>query len=245
MRRNGHSIRIKAVILLAVLGVLGGCLFFMWNQRVTTVIVDGNEIYTDAEVAELIFETPLERNTVHCFLNNLFGETKDIPFVDHYEVRLVGLHTCEVMVYEKSIIGCFRYMGSYMYFDRDGIVVENSFEYLEGVPVVEGLDFQQVVLHEPLPVADETVFNSILNLTNLLKKDNINVDKMLYESDSDVVLYLGNVRVRLGDSSNLEEKIGVLSGMLSELEGLSGVLYLDSYDPGSSNNTFVFRQDNN
>lgn len=245
MRKNRHKIRIKVILLLLVLAVLSGCLFFMWNQRITSVIVEGNGIYSDSEIAQLIFETPLEEKSVYCFLNNRFGEPKDIPFIDHYEIKILGLHTCEIMVYEKSIIGCFRYMGSYMYFDRDGIVVENSFEYLEGVPVVEGLDFSQVVLHEPLPVDDEDVFNNILNLTNLLKKDKINVDKMLYESDLDVVLYLGNVRVRLGDSSNLEEKINVLSGMLGKLEGLSGVLYLDGYDPGASNSTFVFKKDKN
>ena len=133
-------------------------------------------------------------------------------------------------------------MGSYMYFDRDGIVVENSFDYLSGTPIVEGLDFKQVVLYEPLPV-DSSVFQNILSLSNLLKKYSINADKMLYESDLDVVLYLGNVRVRLGNASNLEEKINCLSGMQSGLQGLSGVLYLDSYDPDGSNTTFVFKKD--
>lgn len=243
MKRNRRGIQIKLILLIVVTAIFGGCLLFLWNQRITNVIVEGNEVYTDDEFADLVFENTLERNSVYCFLNQAFGTPKDIPFVDDYEVRVVGLNTCQIMVYEKNIIGCFRYMGSYMYFDRDGIIVENSFEYLEGVPVVEGLEFDQVVLHEPLPVEDEDIFYNILSLTNLLKKDKINVDKMLYESDLDVVLYLGNVRVRLGQGSYLEEKIGVLSDMLDKLEGLSGVLYLDSYTPGASNSTFVFKKD--
>ena len=223
--------------------IFGGCLFFLWNERITTVMVEGNVVYTDDEIASLVFENRLEENTLYCMLNARFGTQKEIPFVDHYEVTILDRHTCELLVYEKSIIGCFRYMGSYMYFDRDGMIVENAFSYLEGVPVVEGLEFKQVVLHEPLPVADEKVFYNILNLTNLLKKDSINVDKMLYESDLDVVLYIGDVRVRLGDSSYLEEKVGILSDLSDKLEGLSGVLYLDNYTPGGSGNTYVFKKD--
>ena len=243
MRKNRHSIKIKIILLALVLGVLGGCLFFMWSMQITDVIVDGNQVYSDEEIAQLVFETPLEEKSVYCFLNSRVGKTKDIPFVDHYEIKILGLHTCEIMVYEKSIIGCFRYMGSYMYFDRDGFVVDKSFEYLEGVPVVDGLEFRQVVLYEPLPVDDEDVFYNILNLTNLLKKYKINVDKMLYDRDLDVVLYIGNVRVRMGDSTNLEEKVNVLSAMQEKLENLSGVLYLDSYNPESANTTIVFKQD--
>ena len=36
-------------------------------------------------------------------------------------------------------------MSSYMYFDKDGIVVESSSSQLDGVPWVTGLDFGQIV----------------------------------------------------------------------------------------------------
>ncbi len=241
MERN-RRIKKKIWILIPILLILGGCIYYVSGLRLTQINVIGNRVYSDQEMQDLVFDRDWKKNTLFLFLNEKLGTQKQIPFVDHYEVSILNPSGCEIMVYEKGIIGCFRYMGSYMYFDRDGIVVENSFNYLSGTPIVEGLDFKQVVLYEPLPV-DSSVFQNILSLSNLLKKYSINADKMLYESDLDVVLYLGNVRVRLGNASNLEEKINCLSGMQSGLQGLSGVLYLDSYDPDGSNTTFVFKKD--
>lgn len=51
------------------------------------------------------------------------------------------------------------------YFDKDGIIVESTSETLPGVPKIAGLSFGHIVLHQPLPVEDISVFNEILNLT--------------------------------------------------------------------------------
>ena len=56
------------------------------------------------------------------------------------------------MVFEKSVVGYVSYMSSYMYFDKDGIIVESSVEQLPGVPWITGLDFGHIILHQPLPV---------------------------------------------------------------------------------------------
>ena len=204
MERN-RRIKKKIWILIPILLILGGCIYYVSGLRLTQINVIGNRVYSDQEMQDLVFDRDWKKNTLLSFLNEKLGTQKQIPFVDHYEVSILNPSGCEIMVYE-------------------------------------GLDFKQVVLYEPLPV-DSSVFQNILSLSNLLKKYSINADKMLYESDLDVVLYLGNVRVRLGNASNLEEKINCLSGMQSGLQGLSGVLYLDSYDPDGSNTTFVFKKD--
>ena len=46
----------------------------------------------------------------------------------------------------------FPDMSSYMYFDKDGIVVESSSSQLDGVPWVTGLDFWTDCTHRALPV---------------------------------------------------------------------------------------------
>ena len=53
-------------------------------------------------------------------------------------------------------------MSSYMYFDREGIVVESSGRKLGGVPWITGMDLGRVVLYQPLPVADSRIFEEIL-----------------------------------------------------------------------------------
>ena len=53
--------------------------------------------------------------------------------------------------------------GSYLYFDRDGIVVESSRIKLEDIPVITGLNFSRIVLHEQLKVQKEEMFTVILS----------------------------------------------------------------------------------
>ena len=38
----------------------------------------------------------------------------------------------EVIIYEKSVVGYVSYMSSYMYFDKDGIIVELSLIHIYG-----------------------------------------------------------------------------------------------------------------
>ena len=45
-----------------------------------------------------------------------------------------------------------EYLEKYMYFDKEGIIVEASNEKTQGIPLVTGLSFEHVVLYEPLPV---------------------------------------------------------------------------------------------
>ena len=239
-----HQLKIAAIFFLMTLAVAGAGFFFLRSARITDYTVYGNRMYSDDEIVQLITEDrPLEKNAVYVFLGRPLAAQVSIPFIQRYEVELTGESSAQVVVYEKSIIGCVRYMSSYLYFDRDGIIVESSFRYITGTPVIEGLRFTQAVQYQPLPVEDPEIFSKILHLTNLLKKNKLNVDKVLYESDSSVVLFLGNVRVKLGDSSWLEEKLSVVMANLGALEGMSGTLYLDNYEPGASSYTFVFKKD--
>ena len=56
-----------------------------------------------------------------------------------------------MIIYDKSIVGYVSYMSSYMYFDRDGIIVESSPDCLPGVPWITGLEFGRIVLYQHLP----------------------------------------------------------------------------------------------
>ncbi len=81
-----------------------------------------------------------------------------------------------------------------MYFDKDGIIVESSSEQLPGVPVITGLEFGHIVLHQPLPVADQDIFGEILNLTQVLNVSDIQVDKINYNSYNEAELVMGTSR---------------------------------------------------
>ena len=125
-----------------------------------------------------------------------------------------------------------------MYFDKDGIVVESSFEKTKGVPLVTGLHFDHVVLYEPLPVEDPGIFQSILNITQLVNKYNLVTDRIFFGSDGSLTLYFEDVKVALGTGDNLDEKIMGLQYMLPELNGRKGTLRMENYTEGTKNTSF-------
>ena len=114
-------------------------------------------------------------------------------------------------------------------------------EKTEGVPVVTGLDIEYFKLYEKLPVDDDGIFNSILTITKLLNKYDLQTDIIYFDEKKQVTLFFGNVRVNMADCEALDEKMMVLPGILSKLEGKSGVLHMEKYD--KNDNNIVFNED--
>ncbi len=226
------------------IGVAALLLLILWYQKIETVYVEGVDFYTAQEIEDYLFDSAWDRNMLYARVKDRFGKNKEIPFVAGYTLEFTGRDTVTISVYEKSIIGYVDYMGSHMYFDKDGTVVESSSRLLwEGIPLITGLDFDSIVLYRPLPVENDNAFTQILNLTQLVGKHGITVDKIYFDSRYNATLYIDQVRVMLGDKNNMEDKIAELSGMLPQLRGLRGVLHLEEYDPAAMNPRYTFMKD--
>lgn len=225
---------IAAVVLLVGIAVL--------SVNIREITVTGNSRYTEEELVDRIFQNNFHWNTTFCYLYDRFGEHQQIPFVEDYSLVFHTPFHVEVIVHEKSVVGYVSYMSSYMYFDKDGIIVESTNEKLEGIPCITGLKFGQIVLHQPLPVEEQTVFEEILNLTQILEVYGLQVDKIQFDSKDQATLCMGGLEVFLGNNSELDGKISELSDMMPQLEGLSGILYLDTYDPNNSRTMFTFKK---
>lgn len=221
-----------ALFLAAVVMALG--------LRIRDVSVEGNKKYSAEQVEALLFEGGWDRNSLVFYLTDRFRPHKQIPFVEDYEITFNGPFSVEVIIYEKSVVGYVSYMSSYMYFDKDGIIVESSSSRLEGVPWVTGLTFGQIVLNKPLPVEDEQIFGQIMNLTQDLAINEISADQIRYDSYKNVTLTIGDVEVYLGDHKEMNGKIAELHDILPELAGMAGTLYLDTYNELSSGMWYSF-----
>ena len=235
----------KLIIGLILLLVLGAVFVFCSTRRINLSFNDdgslvassgfnvkfsGSEKYTDKELADYLFPTEKSANPFVFWWTDKFGEHIEIPFIEAYDVELNGLKEFEVTFYEKSLVGCIEYMGSYKYFDKDGIVVESSSRLIEDVPFVTGIDVDYIVLHSKLPVEDERVFDLLLDLTQLLVKYDIDVEKINISKELEIKLYLGSVRVELGTDKDLSEKIMDLRDIIPNLGDASGVLDMKVLD---------------
>lgn len=223
------------IVLLLSLFVL---LTALYSLRITTIEYMGNQHYTEEEMSSQLFKEPYELNPIYCFFNFRYGKEKMIPFIETYDIEFVSWNHIRITVYEKSIAGCVDYKGFYMYFDKDGIVVESSREQLKGVVRIEGLHFDHIVLHQVLPVEREEIFNLILSLTQMLMKYEIDVDKISFDTSLNIWIYRKDVVVQVGKDTFLDEKISELKDILPNLEGLSGTLYLDEFTEDSKDFRF-------
>ena len=230
-KKTGRVVIVIALLLAAIL---------MLSIQITEITVNGNERYTEEQIIELIFPDQQDRNTAYCYFMDRFQEHKQIPFVEDYTIVFNGLNDVEIIVYEKSVVGYVSYMSSYMYFDKDGIIVESANRRVDGIPWVVGLKFGQIALYRPLPVENEQIFGEILNLTQILSIYKLEVDKIQYDAFGEAVLYLDDIEVIIGSNEGLNGKIAELSDMLPELAGRSGTLHLETYDETNPNAMYVF-----
>lgn len=227
---KGKRIAVLSALICLFFGVLvGGYHYVMENYTITTVYVDGNIHYTNEEIIDMVMEGKYGNNSLFLSLKYRDKGIDNIPFIETMDVTIEEKDTVRITVYEKAIAGCVSYLGRYMYFDNDGIVVETSEEATPGIPQVTGLSYDYVILHEPLPVENRNVFQDILNITHMLSKYSLSVDKIYFSPDYQVTLIFGNVQIAMGDSSDLDEKISKVQYLLPSLEGKEGVVDMREY----------------
>ncbi len=230
---------IKCALVVCVIGLLvGGVFWFLEYYRITAVVVEGNAHYTTDQIKELVMDSKFSDNAIFLSWQYHNKSITDVPFVERIDVSVVDNHTVKITVYEKALAGFVEYLGSYMYFDKDGIIVESSNVLTPGIPEVAGLKFNHVVLHEALPVENEEIFQEILNITNLLNKYGLSATKIYFDSFYNVTLYFGDVRVIVGEDTDLDQVIMHLTGILPHLEGKSGVLHMETFSESSKDVTF-------
>ena len=213
-------------------------LFMMERCMVKTITVEGNVHYSNDEIVAMVMKNKLDHNSLYLSMKYHKKGIVGIPFIEKMSVDIVSPDTIKITVYEKAVAGYIEYLGKYMYFDKDGIIVETSDVKTAGIPQVTGLQFDYVILHEKLPIENDTMFQSILDITQLLTKYEISIDKIYFDQNNQMTLYFENIRVRLGDISNIDDKIMRLKAILPELEGQKGILRMENYEEGMKNITF-------
>lgn len=224
------------VILLSIMFVA-----ILYLGKVEKTTVEGNIHYTSEEIISMVMEKDWERNSLYLFLKYRGKSIKGIPFVDKMTVTIQSPHAIHIRVYEKVVAGYVDYLGNYIYFDKDGVVVESSKVKTANVPEIAGLKFDNVTLYQVLPIEDPSLFQSILDISQLLEKYGIHASKIYFDSKLDMTFFFQNVRVKFGDQENIDDKILRLKNILPELEGKRGVLHLENYQKGTKN--IVFEMD--
>ena len=237
---QNKSLMIIGLTAAAIVCVLVGIYrYIITAYEVTTVYVDGNVHYTNEEVMDMVMGGRYGNNSLYLAAKYKDKGIEGVPFVEKMDVNILSPDTIRISVYEKALAGYVEYLGRYMYFDRDGIVVESSQESTSSIPQVTGLKFDYIVLNDYLPVENDEIFKRILDITQLLNKYELMADKIYFNSTYELTLFFDDIRVTLGSDSDIDQKIIHLKNILPNLEGKKGTLRMESYTEDTKNITFL------
>ncbi len=233
---------VKILITLAIIvGALATAFAVVWNVFVLkTITVVGNQIYSGEQIANWVMQDENSWNTLYLVFKDRFQKQDEIPFLDSMEIHLVSPTEIEVDVTEKGVLG-YIYIpsqGENAYFDQDGFVVELSNDSVRSVTKITGLDVETATLYEKLDLEDSSILKTLLSLTQLLKKHELE-PQIIYIQGKQILLSYGNIQVNLGTGTQLNEKILRMKQILPELEGKRGTLHMEGWSDSNKDVYFT------
>ena len=232
---------VRKVIGLFFIAIIVGAVAYLSTFSVADIEVNGCVMSSEDEVKKAVMDNAYINNTLVMYLQNKIKPVKDVAFVAKMDVEYVSKNKISVDVYEKSVAGCIEYMESFVYFDKDGIVLETAKVRYDKIPNIKGLTVKRWEIGKELPVENKKRFNTILNITQLVDKYDLDIRGIEFTVDGEVVLRHDNIEIELGEGKNLPIQLMNLGSILKELEGKSGVLYMKEFDSENSTASFKVR----
>ncbi|MBQ6442773.1 MAG: cell division protein FtsQ/DivIB [Lachnospiraceae bacterium] len=238
--REKKNRKIRWIVFLSILlfAVLTG-FFCVTVCTVGEVEIEGNELYDDESIREWVQNDRYSWNTLYVYFKYRFKKTEAMPFIDTMTVDMKSPRKLSVLVYEKGPIGYLtdENTGQFIYFDKDGFVIEISTKQIEGVPQISGLPCENAVVYEKLDLSEKTL-RTLLTLTQNLGKYNLHADGIVYDGSGNMSVVFGPITVKLGSEDNLTEKLVRLEKILPQIDGMAGTLHLETWTEDTTDVTF-------
>lgn len=202
-----------------------------------TVKVEGTEYYSEEEIKQAVFTRDYSDNEIMFFIYSKIYGISTLPFVEEIEAEYHNPRSMTLHVYDKTISGCIQYMGQYVYFDKDGIVLQTLPEQIEGVPVVMGINFGNFTVGKPFDVEDDSVFDSIMNVSQQIGHYGMQIDQIKI-TDGAIRLISDSLQIDLGKKEHYDDEMAELAGVMEEAAKqnltLKGSIDLKNYKEGDN-----------
>lgn len=212
------AFKIIFILLVTVAAICGTILFVYREFEIKEVTVTGSERYTSDEIRSYLIKDWSDKTVFLIYLKDRFSDEEEyIPFIESYEITVTGKNSINVKLYEKIVIGCAEVMGRYMYFDREGIVVESSKEWDGKVPVITGLMYDEIVLYQPLNIQKKELFEKILEISRLIDKYGLEVGVIDFNSLYEITLTISGNEFMLGKRENYDVQVSNIGNILSSI----------------------------
>ena len=128
-------------------------------------------------------------------------------------------NTLDIEIKERKVRGYVPYMGSYLYIDEYGRVLDIKTSYIEQLPIVKGLNFNEFKIGEILNVDNKDSFEVVVRISQMMTKYELLdfVVSIDVSNPNDIHAYSNNIEVLLGDISDYDRKIRTMSEIIKQI----------------------------
>ena len=233
-----NKIKVTVIIIFVLILVAVG---IVMASELREVKVKGNIYYTDDRLKNELKRFYVKGNTILTYLRLKYDKSITIPFVDEIDVDFTGLHSIVVDATEKEVVGCLPFMGEFICVDKDGIMVGSISKEKDNIPVVTGISYDTAVFNKPISAKNAEVFELTLNITQLIKKYALEINKIEFSDNLSIKLYEKDVKILLGRKKHFDEQISNLVEILPKTKGMKGTLHMEDFS--ETNKRVIFEAD--
>lgn len=215
MRKTFKYILILLVIVFTAAFLLTSSLF-----NIKTINVIGNKRVSQQEIIRLSglnYQQNIFRINTKSTMKNIFLS----PYVKKIKISRRLPNVIDIDIIEREPMVLAPYVGSYLYIDEDGIVVEinSSIKGLQ-LPLIKGLKYNTFKLGEELKVEDKQQLDSVVKLIKEIQNAGLNQEIVEINAEDTLNLQLITVKeiiINLGDDRDIQKKIPLAKAIIQDL----------------------------
>lgn len=223
---NKTFIKIFAVMVIFV--IIWAVFFKSPYFQINTIQINGLDNLTEEQVKSML--TTNEGNNIFSFsASKCEKRLSKSHYVESVSVSRDLPHTIVIDLNEYKLRGYVPYMGSYLYINENGLILDIQKNITKQLPVILGLNFDSFTAGEILRVDNPSAFSTMVELSRLFDKYQLLTDiiKVDVTNVNDIHLYVNKVDVEFGDMDNANRKILMLIEVLKQLDtNYAGILNL-------------------
>lgn len=227
--KKNRNIKLKKALKLFLI-ILGTVLCITVSPifAVSNIVINELHYFTKDEICGQI---GLYSGVNGIFYNKSKAEKilEESPYISSADISFKLPDTMLISISENRICSYIEYLGSYLYIDRNGCVIDIKKETEESLPIIEGLKFSSFTIKNVIPVENTDAFKAALLVSAAMNKYGVLDDAVsINVSDTEnLYAYINNVKVLLGDSGRMEEKIKTMAEAVKKIpDGDRGTLDL-------------------
>lgn len=215
MRKTFKYILYLVIIVFSIAFLLTSSIF-----NIKTITVTGNVRVSQQEIIRLS-DLSYQQNIFRINTKNTMKSIFQNPYIKKIKINRALPNVINIDIIERKPLVLVPYVGSYLFVDQEGIVVEinSSIKDLK-LPIINGLKFNTFKLGEEIMLEDKQQLEIMVRLINEITNTGIN-QEISEINTADILniklLTKNGIKINLGDASDIENKLPLAKAILQDL----------------------------